>query len=214
MPSKHIVERQECLVSIARRFKFVDYRDIYDDPLNDAFRLKRPDPNVIFPGDEIMIPDPKRNEVDCETNQLHHFVLQRPTRMLNLRLLDQAKRPLKNEPYELTIDDVVIPGETDGKGKIERPIPADAQWATLKIRRMKRRLLLGDVNPMADAPDLGVTGVQARLANLAYAPGPVDGALGPRTRAAIESFQQDHDLEPNGKLSGALFEALKRVHGS
>jgi N-acetylmuramoyl-L-alanine amidase len=214
MPRKHVVQRHDCLVSIARHFGFVDYRDIYEDALNEDFRLQRPDPNVIFPGDVIMIPDPRPKTVDCVTNQLHSFIVKRPKRLLNLRLIDSSKRPLKDEPYELTIDKVVIPGHTDGDGRIKRLIPANKEWATLKIRRMTRRLAIADMNPMPETSDLGITGVQARLANLAYAPGPVDGVLGPRTRAAIEAFQADNDLEPSGKLSHPLFEALKRAHGS
>jgi hypothetical protein len=45
------------LSAIARRFGLKSFRDIYDHPDNAAFRIKRPNPNLIFPGDVVMIPD-------------------------------------------------------------------------------------------------------------------------------------------------------------
>ncbi|MGH6920707.1 MAG: trypsin-like peptidase domain-containing protein, partial [Geminicoccaceae bacterium] len=52
-------------------------------------------------------------------------------------------------------------------------------------------------------------GVQQRLADLGYDPGPVDGVVGPRTRAAIRAFQADLGLPVDGQISGALHAALE-----
>jgi TPR repeat protein/S1-C subfamily serine protease len=52
-------------------------------------------------------------------------------------------------------------------------------------------------------------GLQQRLADLGYDPGPVDGAVGPRTRAAIRAFQADAGLPVDGRISEALFAALE-----
>jgi hypothetical protein len=53
----HVVKKDETLSSIARTYGFDDWRTIYYHEGNNAFRLKRPDPDVIFPGDELFIPD-------------------------------------------------------------------------------------------------------------------------------------------------------------
>jgi len=50
--------------------------------------------------------------------------------------------------------------------------------------------------------------VQERLAELGYDPGPVDGIVGPRTRAAIREFQADVGLPVDGHVSDGLHEAL------
>jgi peptidoglycan hydrolase-like protein with peptidoglycan-binding domain len=50
----------------------------------------------------------------------------------------------------------------------------------------------------------GIAELQAGLAELGYGPGPVDGYLGPQTRAAIKAFQKDQGLEADGKYSEDL----------
>jgi peptidoglycan hydrolase-like protein with peptidoglycan-binding domain len=68
---------------------------------------------------------------------------------------------------------------------------------------------------MKDTEDRGVSGVQARLQNLGFDPGKVDGVLGPRTRAAIRTFQRSMGIEePDGKITDALFDQLEKEHGA
>ncbi|MCP5420932.1 MAG: N-acetylmuramoyl-L-alanine amidase [Gammaproteobacteria bacterium] len=57
MPGNHIVQQGENLTVIARKYGFPDWRVIYNHPNNQAFRKRRPDPNKIFPGDQIFIPN-------------------------------------------------------------------------------------------------------------------------------------------------------------
>ncbi len=61
------------------------------------------------------------------------------------------------------------------------------------------------------APEWTVSEVQARLKALGYDPGPRDGVNGPLTAAAIRAFQRDHGLAPDGRLSDALFEAMRQA---
>jgi len=44
------------------------------------------------------------------------------------------------------------------------------------------------------SPDAVIVNVQTELADWGYNPGPIDGILGPRTRAALAAFQSDHGL--------------------
>src|SRR5918996_4247419 len=53
-----------------------------------------------------------------------------------------------------------------------------------------------------------VEDVQAKLAALAYDPGPADGVMGPKTRAAIRAFQADFGLPVDGQVSDQLIAAL------
>jgi peptidoglycan hydrolase-like protein with peptidoglycan-binding domain len=61
--------------------------------------------------------------------------------------------------------------------------------------------------------DATVTAVQQILADLGYAPGPVDGALGGSTTRAISAFQRDRKIAATGRLSPELLRELKRVTG-
>jgi hypothetical protein len=49
-------------------------------------------------------------------------------------------------------------------------------------------------------------GIQQALTALGYEPGPLDGLMGERTESAIEAFQKDHALVPDG-LVGRLTRA-------
>ncbi len=54
-----------------------------------------------------------------------------------------------------------------------------------------------------------VRSIQERLAARGYYSGPLDGSLGPKTRAAIESYQRAQRYETTGRPSRALYEALE-----
>lgn len=53
-----------------------------------------------------------------------------------------------------------------------------------------------------------VKALQKKLAKLGFAPGPVDGAYGPKTAAAVESFQMLSDLKQTGRADAATVAAL------
>lgn len=54
----------------------------------------------------------------------------------------------------------------------------------------------------------GVTITQQRLAALGYAPGPVDGKLGARAKAAVKQFQQDYGITTDGVPGPSTRKAL------
>ncbi len=54
--------------------------------------------------------------------------------------------------------------------------------------------------------------LQRLLARLGYDPGGVDGIVGPRTRAAVKSFQQDRGLPPDGHPDSEILERLRRAN--
>jgi peptidoglycan hydrolase-like protein with peptidoglycan-binding domain len=53
-----------------------------------------------------------------------------------------------------------------------------------------------------------VRDAQRRLANLGYHMGPVDGVLGPSTRAALSDFQRDRNLPVTGRIDRDTFAVL------
>jgi len=60
------------------------------------------------------------------------------------------------------------------------------------------------------AVDPKVSIVQHHLRRLGYDPGPIDGVMGPKTRAGIAAFQQANGLLVNPVADDALIEALAR----
>ena len=63
------------------------------------------------------------------------------------------------------------------------------------------------------APVGTVKAVQKILADLGYAPGPIDGALGTNTAGAISAFQHDRRISETGRLTPELLGELERVTG-
>jgi peptidoglycan hydrolase-like protein with peptidoglycan-binding domain len=61
--------------------------------------------------------------------------------------------------------------------------------------------------------DATVNSVQQILADLGYAPGPVDGAVGDATTRAITTFQRDRKMAETGLITPELLRELKRVTG-
>jgi hypothetical protein len=57
MTTYHTVMPGQNLSSIARQYNLKSWKDIYKYDANEAFRGKRPNENLIFPGDIVLIPD-------------------------------------------------------------------------------------------------------------------------------------------------------------
>jgi len=53
--------------------------------------------------------------------------------------------------------------------------------------------------------------IQQLLTDLGYEPGPVDGLFGSKTRAAIQTFQGEKGLEPDGRATDSVLNALKKA---
>ncbi|MDH3325634.1 MAG: peptidoglycan-binding protein [Gammaproteobacteria bacterium] len=54
-----------------------------------------------------------------------------------------------------------------------------------------------------------IQAIQAELINAGYDPGLADGYNGPRTRAALKSFQRDHELKINGQTDKSALKSIK-----
>ena len=61
-------------------------------------------------------------------------------------------------------------------------------------------------SPMTQGPL--VRAVQEALTQQGYHPGTIDGVYGPQTVAAVEIFQRDQGLVPDGEVSEFTFQAL------
>src|SRR5689334_22229736 len=118
MSRKHIVKQGECLSLIARRYGFSKYQTIYQHPDNADLRRKRPNPNVLYPGDVVMIPDRQAAATQHATGSSHRFSVWRAKKVLRLVIRDPDDAPLAHEPYVLAIDGESRSGTTDAGGKL------------------------------------------------------------------------------------------------
>src|SRR5438045_3596106 len=95
----HKVVQGECLSSIAEDHGFPDWRMIYDDDANQAFRQQRPNPNVICPDDIITIPPLPTKTLGRATGARHAFRTPRARVLLRIRMQDQKGKPYIKSKY-------------------------------------------------------------------------------------------------------------------
>jgi len=210
----HEVVQGECLSLIAEKYGFADWRTIYNHPDNAEFRSKRPNPNLIYPGDLIVIPDRTAEKEACATEMRHRFQLKEPRLVLRIAIEDREGKRLSDRSYELVVGDRVLNGRTDGDGLLEEPIPVDAETARLTVDHITWELQISHLNPIEeDTPDGGVSGAQGRLFNMGYDVGEINGIWGPKVEAAIKQFQCDYGLQENGILDQATRSKLVDIYG-
>jgi N-acetylmuramoyl-L-alanine amidase len=210
--SDYTVQQGDCLSSIAADFGFIDYRVIYNHPKNAAFKAKRPNPNLIYPGDVLWIPDKEPKQSPAATATTTVFKVKAgPGTRLRVVLLDMERKPLAGRAYTLTVAGNDIKGTTGGDGMVDQPIPDDAASATLLLddKGVTRDLELGKLDPIDT-----VSGYQARLKNLGYDPGPIDGVAGPLTAGGVSAFQTDNaPLAVDGDCGPKTQAVLKDKYG-
>ena len=216
MPSQYRVSQGDCLASIACA-RGLDWQTIYNHPDNAELRRVRPNPNQLYPLDEISIPDLDQKQIEKPTDNRHSFVVTAFTTRLRIRLQAQAGEVYADARYLLKIGTDETEGQTDGDGMIDQVIPADTRsaelhaWLQLTPEDPEEEffwsLALGALDPMET-----VTGVQARLNNLGFCCGKVDNVVGPRTRAALRAFQSSENLEVTGEVDDATRSKLLAAH--
>ena len=212
MAETHVVEQGECMSSIGALYR-IGWRKIWDDPQNAELKNARKNPNVLYPGDELFIPDYTIRVESCATEKCHKFVLRGVPETLRIRLLDEFDRPRTGVKYELVIEGKKggkRKGVTDGNGELKEDISPLTTNAKLFIGDERREIVLriGSLDPITET-----SGIQSRLSNLGYNPGPVDEDLGPRTREAMRNFQEQYGLDVTGEPDDATCNKLRDMHG-
>ena len=213
---EYTVQQGDYLSKIAKDFGFTDYRVIWNDPDNAELKAKRKNPNVLYPGDKLTIPDRKLREESRPTDQKHRFVVQRPGLRLRLVLEDVYERPIANASCVLTIEGEFRKVTTDANGKIDEPLPPGVTSARLVIQDSDQThlnfvdipLKIGHLDPPEE-----FSGQRGRLKNLGYFPGSATSKDDPIFRSAVEQFQADHGLAVDGICGPITQGKLKDVHG-
>jgi LysM domain len=199
----YTVVQGDCFYSIAATYGF-PWKVLWNHPDNAALKQKRKDPNVLLPGDVVMVPEKQQKEVSCATDANHPFQLNAMPAKLVLQMLDRNHKPRKGLKYSVSIDGEVHTGTTDGQGKIDQLIRPDAKKASLVLQDgqdvEKYEVSLGHVNPIDDK-----TGGQQRLENL--------GLKGMSPKIALLWFQKKNGLQQSGELDSQTLTKLKSVHG-
>lgn len=207
MAIKHRVAQGEGIPSIAYRYGLAP-DTIWDAPENNALRALRDTPDVLMPGDEVHIPDRRHKAVDADTGCRHRFVRRGIPARTRIRVL-LHDQPRAHQEYTLVIDGRTLEGSTDGDGVLEEFIPPAARRGILTIGPDQQvfELLFGELDPITE-----ISGIQKRLSNLGFEPGPLDGQLSETTRRALRRFQRRMGLPETGDPDDETVAALHELH--
>jgi len=208
MTTSHTIQEGECISSIA--FEHGTSPDtIWNLEDNAKLKKQRGDSHVLLPGDVLTVPDVSPRGYSGDTGRRYRFVRKGVLTRVQLKLLFEGV-PLANMSYVLAVDGQSIRGETDGSGLLVQTIPANAKRGRLLLGEQQEEYFLefGCLDPITET-----TGIQARLNNLGYQCGPVDGKLGPNTEGAVMAFQRVESLEMDGKPTPNTIARLRSAYG-
>jgi len=216
MAGNYTVKQGDHLAKIANAFGFSDYHTIWDDPNNADLKQQRQNPNVLYPGDSLYIPDRQTREESRPTDQQHKFTKKTSDLKLRLTLVDQYEQPIANAACLLSLEGSSSNLTTDGDGKIEQDIKPTVHNAILVIQdaqtpfnNTQLAIQIGDLDPIDQ-----VSGQTARLNNLGYFAGDVSNPDPKAFESAVEEFQCDQGgLTVDGICGPNTQASLKQAHG-
>ena len=218
MPTTHTVAQGETLTRIAKQYRFGSVEALYNHPDNAEFKQKRPDPNVIFPGDEIIIPDIKPKKMSARAGKSHTFCVKSPKEFLRMQLESASGKTLPNTRVVITMDGEEIDTITDDQGMLElemtKGTETDAQIDVYLDENSDEPSFSYKAQVTALDPVEELSGVQARCNALGFNCGAPDGVMGKNTRRGVKAFQAAHGLDVDGVPGPKTKAKLKEVYGS
>lgn len=210
MAQIRVVKAGEHLAQIASEYG-VPKEKIWLDLENKDLRDRRKTPDMLHPGDRLVIPERERRTEQAPTGARTRFRRKGGYINIKLQLRDEFGDPVQNVGFRLHLSEGgEVTGHTDGDGYLQAKLPAATTSATLVLEELHivRDLDIGALNQTSRK-----SGVRQRLANLDFYKGAIDEDLGPKTRAALLRFQMSRGLEPTGVADKATRDELDNQHG-
>jgi len=219
MPIPYSVKKGDYLAKIAKAHGHPDWRTIWNHPDNASLKAERGNPNVLYAGDVLMIPEIDTKQVPAAVDQRHSFQVARQPLKLALSLANLHRKPVAGASCKLIVDGREETITTDANGRFERPIAHDASVGSLQFDSGQAGVIdltvpfrIGHLDPVTTAE-----GQCQRLNNLGYFAGPFDERDAAENAAlllsAIEEFQCDQALQVDGQCGPATQARLKQIHG-
>lgn len=202
----HTLRQGECLVSISLKYGFSP-ENLWNNPANAQLKLNRPNYHVLYPGDQVIIPELQTKEEEAATDKRHKFRRKGVPVYLHLQLFNENREPLANKPFALQVGGRIFQGTTDREGCLKVAVPPQEKEGILRFANRQFNIRIGYLNPF-----IYNSGIKSRLNNLGYKAGEGGEEMDANFRQAIEAFQEDQELAKTGELDEATQEALLSRH--
>jgi hypothetical protein len=160
----YVIRQGDYLHKIAHRFDF-DADSVWNDPSNDDLRKLRPDPNLLFPGDLLHIPDqqdpPGHKLAVGTTNEFE--APDAPTATVTQTFVGTDPADYASRAFTVSELDQLTGLTTDADGKATFPVPVTLDAVTVVFTDTGEtwRLRIGHMDPIDT-----LAGVFKRLQNL------------------------------------------------
>lgn len=215
---RHTVKQGETLSRIARQYGFASAQVLYDHPENQNFRQLRTNPDIIYPGDKVFIPEKTPPSFKAKTNKKTTFIVKREKEILRTRikLEDESDDSLASQKAILAIGDQQIESQIAADGFVEWKLPKKiTRHGVIRLFLDEEnkvtheiKIDLGSLDPVTEA-----SGVQARLNALGFYCGEVDNKIKEKSEQAIKEFQTAKQLTVDG-IAGPITQAeLENQYG-
>jgi hypothetical protein len=180
MSTRHTVVEGEHLSAIAVKHGFRDIQKIWNDGANADLRSRRKDPNILSPGDVLVMPDFEKKVESRGLDASHKFKAKGGPLHLIVVLHNETNQPIAGEPCHLEIDGAATDLATDGTGKVQKVIPLATASGLIVTRDSKTSLDLNLTLKIGGLDPLDTRrGQIQRLNNLGYDAGDLDADVEP-----------------------------------
>lgn len=212
----YVVRQGDFMTKLAHTRGF-DAKEVWNDPKNDAIRGRRPNMDILAPGDVVYLPKAPKSGLDFTKEATNRYKAKVPMVDVDVTFTDSAGDPIANEAFELQglergpkgSDPPKDERTTDGDGKASFRVPVTVREVVAHFprRNVSYAFRIGDMDPIDES-----TGAQKRLTNLGYLPADLSAeALAMYLPSAIRTFQKDEGVEITGSLDAATLEALSKA---
>lgn len=210
----YVVRQGDYTGLLAARFG-VDADTLWGDPANRALAERRPDRDVLAPGDILHVPERPAASRPVQVHTTNRYRARVPTTTLSV-LLRHDQRPLASERCLVHgAGRAPLERVTDGEGRLQLELPVHVREVTVLVvdRNLSCPVRIGHLDPPTQT-----SGARQRLAQLGYlarlgvqAGHEASGAL---VRSALRLFQRDQGVAPTGELDASTADLLRSAHGS
>lgn len=218
---RYTIQQGDTLLRIAKQFGLGCSKALYMHPSNAEFRQLRPDPNLVYPGDQITIPDDKPSLFSGLPDRRHVFVYSESgapeKELLRLALKDSDGQSVSGLRATLMLGDQSLEAIVSEEGILEIDLTdTPEQEGELQVFTTEAsadpshrfQLQFAHLDPIDT-----ISGIQSRCNNLGFDCGTVDESLGENTRRGVRAFQSAQGLTVDGEPGPKTQASLQKAYG-